>query len=94
MRIDFTGAPELSGYRAGAGAKAAVSAGAPSSAAAPEDRATLSAQTLSAPALVSQALATAGARAGKVEALRQAVAGGTYNPNPALTADAILSEEA
>ena len=92
MRIDLTGAADAAGLGAnlGAAARPAASAEGQSAAAAPEDKASISAKTLSIPSLTAQALASAEARAAKVEALRQAVAGATYNVDPALIADAMI----
>ncbi len=92
MRIDLTGAVDVAGFGASGGtaAKPAARAGVHSAVATPEDITSISAQTLSIPSLVSQALAAAEARAAKVEALRQAIAGATYSVDPALVADAMI----
>ena len=55
----------------------------------PEDTASLG--TSPVPSLTSQALASAEARAAKVEALRIAVASAEYTVDPALIADAMIS---
>ena len=97
MRIDLTGAASVAGYESNSGAAAAkpsVGRYGNGVGSVPEDKASISAQTLSVPSLASQALATAEARVAKVEALRQAVSSAAYNVDPALIAAAIISEGA
>lgn len=58
----------------------------------PVDTASLSSRAPSISSLAKQALTTADARAGKVEALRHAVASGGYSVDAGLIADAIISQ--
>lgn len=95
MRIDFLGA--AAAVVAGPESPAArpSPAGKPGeTSAVPQDTASLSMGAASVPALTTQALATAAAREARVEALRQAVAGGSYNVDSASIAEAMISESA
>ncbi len=96
MRIDLTGAADVAGLEAGKGmgTRPVAASGASSAYGVPEDRASLSPQSLQAPSLASQALASAEARVAKVQALRQAVTSAAYNVDPGLIADAIIGEGA
>ena len=92
MPIDLTGVAAATGLDAvsGPAAKPALRS-VPQSV--PRDTTSISpqAKTLSVPALTSQALASASARATRVEALRLAVANAAYSIDPSLIAEAILS---
>ncbi len=95
MRIDFLGAaaadvagPENPAARPSPAGKPGETSGVP------QDTASLSTGAASVPALAAQALATAAARGARVEALRQAVAGGSYNVDSASVADAMINESA
>ncbi len=57
----------------------------------PEDTTSLSSNSLAVSLLSAKALSSADERAAKVEALRQAVLSASYEVDPALVADAILS---
>ena len=60
----------------------------------PEDKATLSAGSLSVPSLASQALQQAESRQAKVQALNRAVSSGAYTLDPSLIAKALASSGA
>ncbi len=94
MRIDLTGSLGIAGYESGSttATKSPASALGRAAIAAPEDTASLSPRTLSLSSLASQVLDSAGARAAKVEAMRQAVARAEYNVDPALVAEAMINE--
>ena len=93
MRIDLSGAATEIGLEDAASAKP-VSSGRSVAPALPEDTATLSSDNFSVASLASQVLASAAARGAKVEALRHAVASAEYTVDPALIADAMVSEGA
>ncbi len=92
MPIDLTGVTAVAGLDAASGpaAKPALRPAPPS---VPQDTTSISpqAKTLSVPALTSQALASASARASRVQALHLAVANAAYSIDPSLVAEAILS---
>lgn len=91
MRIETLAAQAVTsvGADTGMAAKSAAGNSSHQSAGVPEDTASLGASPV--PALTSQALASAEARAAKVEALRIAVASAEYTVDPALIADAMIS---
>ncbi len=94
MQIDLFGAAAVTGIglENRAAAKSAVSPSSSGAVAVPEDTASLSSSLPSVPSLASQVLASAQSRQAKVEALRQAVANAEYSLDPALIADAMISE--
>ncbi len=94
MSIDLTGVAAVTGLEATAGAGSKPSTRT-TPAPVPQDTTSISpqAQTLSVPALTSHALATANARAARVEALHHAVANAAYAIDPSLIAEAILSAD-
>ena len=94
MRIESTGIEALSAAAISANAATGVVVPSQREAAqfAPQDTAALSSNGLAVPSLTSQALSTAEDRAAKVEALRQAIASSSYTIDPALVADAMISE--
>ncbi len=90
MQIHLNGTGAVTGVAAGEQVKATTNRAA-AQPAEPQDTTSLSGNSLAVPSLTAQALATADARAAKVEALRQAVANAAYVVDPALVADAIIS---
>ncbi len=94
MRIENIGTEALSaaGITAGTATGAAAHAQGSAGQNTPQDTASLSSNGLAVPSLTAQALSTAEARASKVEALRQAIASSSYTIDPALIADAMISE--
>lgn len=93
MRIDNLTASAITAVETevAAAAKPAADTQSQRKSALPEDTASLSSQSSPVPSLTSQALASAEARAAKVEALRLAVASAQYTIDPALIADAMIS---
>ncbi len=91
MRIDSYGAAAVSTEPAGTTVAASVQS---SANAVPEDKATLSAGSVSVPSLASQALQQAEARLAKVQALNRAVSSGAYTLDPSLIAQALASSGA
>ncbi len=91
MRIDLWGATGELGLEPVASAKPPVRPESDASSV-PMDTASLSAHSLSVPALTAGALASADTRAEKVETLRQAVATSTYTLDPNRIAQAMINE--
>lgn len=92
MQIDLLGATSAAGAAVEPPVTRQVSGQtAVSSPGIPEDTASLSSTAPDPATLASQALASAGARAAKVEALRQAVSGAQYALEPSAIADAVIS---
>ena len=91
MRIDSYGPAAVSAELAGTTGVPSVQS---SANAVPEDKATLSAGSLSVPSLASQALQQAEARLAKVQALNHAVSSGAYSLDPSLIAKALASSGA
>ncbi len=90
MRIETLAAQAITsvGTEAGMAAKPAAGNSSNQSAGIPQDTTSLGISPV--PSLTSQALASAEARAAKVEALRLAVASAQYTVDPALIADALI----
>ena len=91
MQINLNGAAAVTGIAAGNPVKTVATDQGLAQPSEPQDTTSLSQNSLEAPSLTAQALATSEARAAKVEALRQAVVSATYVVDPALIADAIIS---
>jgi flagellar biosynthesis anti-sigma factor FlgM len=95
MRIDLNpGAqplPESSRSSNQSAAASASAAGAAASSALGEDQAQLSGAHAQVQGLVAQALQLPEIRQEKVNSLRQALLGGSYQPNPAQVADALFA---
>lgn len=96
MQIDLLGVAAVAGIerenRPVIGS--AVNTSSTGTAAVPQDTASLSSGTQSVPSLAAQALSSADARLARVAALRQAVANVEYTLDPALIADAMISQGA
>ena len=94
MRIENTGTEALSvaGIVKNAATGVVASSQREATQFAPQDTAALSSNGLAVPSLTSQALSAAEDRAAKVEALRQAIASSSYTIDPALVAEAMISE--
>ncbi len=94
MRVESTGTEALSvaGITAGAAPGAVAQSQGKTEQPTPQDTAALSSSSLAVPSLTAQALSTAEARAAKVEALRQAIVSASYIIDPALVADAMISQ--
>lgn len=93
--IDLLGAAALTGARAEGNALAKPAQQAQHRALTiPVDTASLSSEAPAVSSLAKQALTAAEARAGKVEALRRAVASAEYSVDAGLIADAIISQGA
>ena len=94
MRIDFMEAVQSTGVVPESEPASSKVASGSAMRSAPQDTAHLSASGLEASSLAAQALAASGSRTGKVEALREAVAGGQYAVDPASIAQAMVIETA
>lgn len=92
MRIESTGTEALSVAGAASAATDAAAHAQRKAQPTSQDTASFSSSSLAVPSLTAQALSTAEARASKIEALRQAISSASYTVDPALIADAMLSE--
>ncbi len=92
MRIDFMEAVQSTGGILDSEPASSKLAAGSAVHSAPKDTARLSASGLEASGLAAQALASSGSRTEKVEALREAVAGGQYVLDPVSIARAMVNE--